>query len=536
MRRSPWADAATAALLLYLAWQVLKMRRAPRFLHRADTVDLSNMPHPKKTADPVWLSNYNLIRRNAIIENVDPRAEPDTAHPPRPWSEVEFLRPRPVSATDMTEGESKCWTDAWTSFNAGATPDVGVFYELCAAPARLSAPPPRTGPALKWEDMTLTKAKMKCWDAKLCGGFVRRNVRTASDMEIAPTAFITKDWIDRETDGYVYKKSESAGSGDSYVGPVFAIKSRGRCLDANAREDRGKVPSEVTLQYKGPLQGGGMSTDSAGYYNSSFNPVFYYNSHCHGMDNQQFYFKEGRLYNKTRPEHPLSTNTNSGHSAMGKGEVWYGRYNFLEFKGDMPDFGQDARLYNELLFGSKDEGNVKRMAVTPIKNKPGYFDLTTEAGVSMTAIRGASGVTGPVEMGMLMDDKGYQTKAKAPGWQWAWFRPVFMTPFDAMAFVPDKYSDFSHVQLLPPEASKSGSGYDGCDTHYENRGGICYEQCYHNEDGDGTFGCYQKAPSGWKGGSTLTHLQKERIYSPGTTLGQHCPSDKPNLRAGLCYS
>lgn len=35
----------------------------------------------------------------------------------------------------MTQAEYKCWNDAWTSFNAKATPNVEQFYELCILPA-----------------------------------------------------------------------------------------------------------------------------------------------------------------------------------------------------------------------------------------------------------------------------------------------------------------------------------------------------------------------------------------------------------------
>lgn len=85
----------------------------------------------------VWVDLAILASAHVLISwpSQGPRFTYRADRPPRHYNEIEHLVPPPLGGTDMTQAEYKCWNDAWTSFNAKATPNVEQFYELCILPA-----------------------------------------------------------------------------------------------------------------------------------------------------------------------------------------------------------------------------------------------------------------------------------------------------------------------------------------------------------------------------------------------------------------
>lgn len=72
-----------------------------------------------------------------------------------------------------------------------------------------------------------------------------------------------------------------------------------------------------------------------------------------------------------------------------------------------------------------------------------------------------------------------------------------------------------------------------CPAGKENRAGLCYDKCPDGYTSDGANICYRDCPAGWEGTSSLTHCQKKRDYSPGK-VPNTCP-DGYELWGGLCY-
>lgn len=76
-----------------------------------------------------------------------------------------------------------------------------------------------------------------------------------------------------------------------------------------------------------------------------------------------------------------------------------------------------------------------------------------------------------------------------------------------------------------------------CDNATEEyNAGLCYPKCPTGYTSDGATICYKNAPGGWPGGTSVTHLQHDTLYSTvGTTntIPKNC--SKGVEYAGLCY-